>query len=201
MTTPVDFQAPNLKGLIVSHLKEWFSGQLVGNRPMVMKVLKSWPHDEAQLPCISVHYVSDTLEGKAIGMDFGVVENADGTATERKGAYFRESLEVKYWATVDEMRELVRPRLKVALLSLFETFEELGVQLPQITGGGDDQDFESAKPEELYLLTYNLSFMVPVILLKDWTEIAEGVDVDMSLGEDDGSGGVSIDLDYQGGDQ
>ena len=178
----------NLKKMVLDHLKDFFKNREVAGDPMVKRVIAAYPNTPKAIPCIAVTVSSTTLEGGALGLDFGYWEDPDtGIGYELDGAYFRKTLEVRYFSDSHELREVVRPLLEMAIFSMFTPFDEAGAQLPQISGGADEQDFSEEAPHELYMIPFTVSFRVPMVTTREFVEKAEGVDVAigyLNAGED-----------------
>lgn len=180
MSTPTGYTKTDMKLRLVAHFKEWFRGRSVGDAPMVRKVLPSYPSSPQVLPCLTVRQMGDTVESTPVGIDFGIGNDGQGTPYEIEGAFWRESFEIRYITANVELRDLVRPWLRAGIFETFRPFDELGVQLPQVSGGEDQEDFSEQAPKELYMLAYQVSFRVPILRTHAWWEKVEGIDIQLT---------------------
>lgn len=176
-----DYSQLDVKGRVIAHFKDFFKGRVMGETEMVKKVLPSFPTSPQLLPCLMVSYTGDSMEGGSIGYDFGAAMDEFGNLASFEGAYFRESLEIRYFCQNAELRDLVRPFLRAAIFAMFRPFDEVGIILPQVSGGQDEQDYSSEAPQELYMIPYTVSFKVPIVNTAIWYEKALGVDASFSL--------------------
>jgi hypothetical protein len=176
-----DFTQLDLKLHMIEHLAGFFKGRTVNGHPMARKILPGFPNSPQQLPCLTVRVVGDTTEGGAVGLDFGYQREDTGEWFESKGSYWRESLEIRYFAESSELRDIVRPWVRAALFDSFEVFDAKGAQLPQVSGGQDEEDFSEQAPQELFMVSYQVSFKVFIVKTHVWYEKAEGVDVSIGF--------------------
>lgn len=177
-----DFTYIDLKIRLVRHFRDWFRDRRLGKHLMVERVIPAVPTSPQLLPCLTVRAVNDSVEKIPIGLDF-TIEGEDGSSQDTEGAYWREGFEIRYFCENYELRDAVRPWLRAAIFDTFGPLDALGAQLPEVTGGQDEEDFDSQAPQQLYMLVYNVSFRVPVVRTHIWWEKAAGVDVGVTVTE------------------
>lgn len=172
-----DYTQTDLKALMVEHFRTFMKGRKVGDKLIAPNVLPAYPMKPELLPCISVTYTSDTLAGKVQGLEYGREATEGGEVKEYKGTLFRTTVEVRYFAENGQLRDAARPYLRAGLFAALEPLDKLGMQLPQITGGADEQEFSQQAPQELYMVAYQLSLDAPLMATNVYYEKAEAVDV------------------------
>lgn len=144
-----------------------------------LKVINCYPATPNHLPCISVTQASGELGPQSIGEDWGKFQDEHGNYWAVDGSFYRQSLEVTLWTHHPDDRDQLSAQTRKALWrTIKQLSDEQNVQEARLSETGDGQDFEAQQPQDVFLFTFTLSALVP---LMDTVPIGPPASVEVSL--------------------
>lgn len=151
----------SFKQAVYERLKHWLP-----NDPKTgeFRVIKSHPHTNNLLPCVSVTQASGGLGYQTIGEDHQKV-NIDGEWFGVDGTMYRQTLHITVWTYHPDHRDALADAARLALWRISKELSDAhGVAETNITedGDGNTADDDTQAPQELYLFNFTLSALVPL---------------------------------------
>ena len=130
--------------------------------PQKIRVLKSDPRDQLEIPCIGVNRAGDDEQNSVLGDDSGTVYDPEtDTFVKFKGTFFNETIEVRLWHTNADERDRLYILLKAVLFDMRDGLGMKGLRNITIRGGRDEQE-NNITPQPLYFATITMNFLNPL---------------------------------------
>jgi hypothetical protein len=179
MHTPENF---SFKQAVYDRLKK-----RLPNNPKTgeFRVIKSHPHDNNLLPCLSVTQAGGGLGTQTIGEEHGTVK-LDGEWFGVEGTMYRETLHITVWTYHPDHRDDLAVATRFALWRILkELSDEFGIAETSMSedGDGNTADDDQNAPQELYLFNFTLTALVP---LEEMTPLGPPTDVVYTVAFGDG---------------
>lgn len=142
---------------VKSELVRFLRLELQDNGVEGVKVLKSDPREQTEIPCICINRVGDDEANQVLGDDFG----EDTEEEDFSGTHFQESMEIRLWHQNPDERDKLYILIKALLLNFRSELSEKGLFNISIRGGRDEQD-NTYPPHPLYWATLTLNYINPM---------------------------------------
>lgn len=179
------FEHVDVKEEMVQVLKK----QLPGFGFPSVKVLKSDPQTQAEVPCIGINRVDDSETEQSLADAAGVhYDQATQTYYQVFGTYFSESVEVRIWHTNADERDKLYRHVKAMLVALRQPLVEKGLLNITLRSGRDEQDSSMAQaPMVLYWSAITMSYLNPMdVTFTEVVPAITAINAPMSMDTDTG---------------
>lgn len=167
----------DVKGLVVERLKTILADAGYTEKAEI-RVLKSDPHDPADIPCVGVNLANADEDGNTLSDESGAefdptLFNGAGGYKHFRGAFFRETLEIRLWHKNADERDKIRVLLMAQLFGLKKELTSLGLRTIKISGGRDEQDNAQLQPHPIYFAPFTLNYLNPVEVWEEYEVIGD----------------------------
>lgn len=129
-----------------------------------VKVLKSDPQSDREIPCLGVNRANTSEDSQSIADASGDVFNpVTKTLTRIRGTFMREAMEVRIWHTNADERDKLFPTMMATLFAMRPGMVEKGILNLTLQNGRDEQDSTMQQaPMVLYWSTVTMSYLNPL---------------------------------------
>lgn len=145
------------------YMQVFMDYQLRTSWRQAVRVFKSDPLEEADIPCVGINVASADQDAGGIGLTSQppTYDAVTGARTDYKGLYMRETIELRVFHTNPDERDKLRIFCLSALFAAIDGLQAQGLREMRVSGGRDEQDVEIiSKP--LFMHTLTLSYLNPL---------------------------------------
>jgi hypothetical protein len=178
MSLPVNFI---LKPAVIDGLKVRMP-PLANGAPF--NVLGAYNVKANQHPAIIVAQGEGGKSHETIGRQWTATAYQDpdtGDSYSISGQYYRQSVSVTIMSTNPKERDSLSIQLREALVALYiDLSNQNDVQMAELTEVGDSQTFEDQAPIDVYMFTFRLAAIAPLLVFTP-NQTANAVDVTFEL--------------------
>ena len=160
MTLPENFR---LKPAVINGLKE----RLPNQGAATYRVLNAYPVKPNLLPCISVVQSGGGIGHQGIGRVWNaylVTDPDTSQVYQVEGTYYRQGVEITVFTLNPGERDDLAAAVRESLWDLMrELSDTTDFQEAELTEQGDGQDFDQQAPADLFMCTFHLAGIAPLL--------------------------------------
>lgn len=159
---PITFETASLDAKLL--VFEALQTELAAKGFPNVRVLKSDPAAQSEIPCVGINRASDDETNQsirdALGEEYSVDSKIHRT---QQGTYFSEALEIRVWHTNAGERDRLYQFVKAVLFAYRLTWVEAGLLNLSLRAGRDEQDSSTTNAAvPLYWAAITMTYLNPL---------------------------------------